>query len=318
MSDYDMIVTLALASASALATYFAINENSKYKKAKKVLKTAEVNELMSPSAAIELVKTTKQKQDCYVCGKVKSLDAEKKIYSGTFADYIYPQFKRVIALPRKQTSTSSKFLIEDNCVSIPAATYQDTIALGCEFKGQQGGPVKSFLKYGAIILATGFSFPIRFFDVNCSISEGEYITAFGTVKYNLRTGDVEIAKVRGLLKGSKKDLIGYLGKEVNLKWFTSGVAKVIAFGLLAGCSYSVYRLFKKWRERPPRQAEADGQKVLAVDSLLCVKCKTNYRAVVYNDCDHLAVCTRCDDQLKLTKCPICKKDIKGRSQIYLS
>eukprot|EP00826_Nyctotherus_ovalis_P024876 TRINITY_DN1919_c0_g4_i1.p1 TRINITY_DN1919_c0_g4~~TRINITY_DN1919_c0_g4_i1.p1 ORF type:complete len:355 (-),score=54.47 TRINITY_DN1919_c0_g4_i1:59-1123(-) len=322
MSEYDVAITALFGIASAIAALLSMNQSKKYKKAKKTLEVAEVRDIMSPKSAIELIKSTKQKQDCYISGRVKSLNASKQVYTGVHHHMVFFHTARFAFRPSKESKTSSTFLLEDSKVSIPVSTYKHTISFGSKLKGKKYTELRKAIKYGALAASAVTTMPIPLFDVSSSIGEGEYVTAFGTVLYNLRSGAVEMTKAKCLLKGGKKDLVGHLRKEVEVGGIGLFLRRAITVGLIGCCAYSIYRLIRNWRENARRQAlqrpAERKDNVLAVNSLHCLTCKRNYRTVTYKDCDHLAVCAKCDSEGSFTNCPVCNKHIKAKSILYLA
>ena len=310
-----MIATILVGAASALATLFSINCNTKYKKAKKVLEAAEKKDLMSPKTVMELIESTKQKQDCYISGNIKSISTSNKVFIGKCTKNILPNFAYLPGPVPAKSSFSSKFLLQDDDYSIPVCTYQNTVSLGSKLREQKSGILRIALTYGAFALSICTSLPIPLLNLYCTISEGEYITAFGTVSYNIRTGGVEMNKVKGLFKGSRKDLIRYFRREMRIKWLSSILSKVAAGVLIGSFGLYAYELIRGWRARRP--VRENREQVLSVNSLVCLICKANCSTVTYKDCDHLAVCEKCDREKMPMNCPRCNKLIREKSVLYL-
>ncbi len=51
------------------------------------------------------------------------------------------------------------------------------------------------------------------------------------------------------------------------------------------------------------------------NSIMCVACKENKKNMLYTPCKHICCCEECDKSI--TRCPMCRTQIKERIKIYL-
>jgi len=88
-------------------------------------------------------------------------------------------------------------------------------------------------------------------------------------------------------------------------------------------SFSEVCLFCKSHIKKLKQLVASQQATILTnkaeqEARLCVICTEQVKTVVLLPCRHLCVCEECGlDELMLSKCPMCSKDIKSRMSLFV-
>ena len=138
--------------------------------------------------------------------------------------------------------------------------------------------------------------------------EGDYITAFGVVSYNIDTDKFTMTKPIAICKGGLDTMKAYFAKKMGEKG-----ALAYAFGHFAmlttiatvGCFLIARHYYKK---AEGRQAEV-ADKTTDIDSMQCLHCGEKKREVIFNPCLHMLYCHDCCtlenstlDKTKLEKC----------------
>ena len=76
-------------------------------------------------------------------------------------------------------------------------------------------------------------------------------------------------------------------------------------------------LMNQLREREIRIEELEQRLERQEISRACCVCFQNTSCMLYEPCNHICVCERCDAQV-LDRCPICRNDIDRRVSVYFS
>ncbi len=312
--------TILIGAAGTIGVILCISGEKSYRKAKKTLDSATSREVMTVEGAIKHLKQTKHKQSGYITGKAQSIDNAKVIYTESRPRYFSIWKGRLIEATDQRAVTAPSFTLNENSKSVMVRPYQETLSFGMKPSEQQCSSFMNVLGMTFLFLTSFSRFPLHLFDVNYITYDGDFITAFGTLVYNTKSGTVEMRKAKYLLNGSKTDLIKHLTSYVNKKWWITGILEVIT-GLAVGYfAYRGYKTYQAWRrqriEAERVQAGAPGQMV--VDDLRCAICHKEYRTVTYKNCGHLATCSKCDSTHDIKNCPICGKPVVGKSLIYLA
>ena len=82
-------------------------------------------------------------------------------------------------------------------------------------------------------------------------------------------------------------------------------------------STSGVTLMNQLREREMRIEELEQRLEKQEISRACCVCFQNTSCMLYEPCNHICVCERCDARV-LDRCPICRNDIHGRMPVYFS
>lgn len=77
------------------------------------------------------------------------------------------------------------------------------------------------------------------------------------------------------------------------------------------------KLMNQLREREMRIEELEQRLEKQEISRACCVCFQDTSCMLYEPCNHICVCERCDARV-LDRCPICRKDIEGRVSVYFS
>ena len=316
MTDLDVISTLILGSVGTLGALLCVTQERKYKKAKRLLASSQEFDLNSPETVVNLIKSDKKKRRLYVSGNVKSIDSTKIVYTETRPREFSYLKGRLVDIPSSRTIASSKFIISDKKEQIEVSPYQETLSFGIKRKSRKYTGFMNYLRYGLLIAVGGNRLPFKFFDVNYSLSEGDYITAFGTVCYNIRTGKVEMNKAKYLLKGSTKDLVNYLSGNVKTKWWTTIILEAITLGILTYTCYKIFKIITAFRKAQDENEQKPN--MILVNDINCMICRKGFRTIRYMNCGDLVVCSECDERENFTHCPKCHQLIEERKRIYLA
>jgi len=318
MSDNpDLLPTIILGAVGTIGVMICMSSERKYKKAKKLHNISQTQDIMSVDTVISTTKfSDKKKKLAYVSGNIKSIDKSEVVYTESRPRY-YSLFQGGLAEDQSNRNViSSKFLLTDGEKSIPVLPYQETLSFGLRNKAQEYSGIAGFLGMAFLFATTGLRIPLHLFDVNYSAYNGEFITAFGTLTFNLKSGNVEMSKAKYLLKGTKNDLVKHLSREANSRWWVSLAWELATGAILGFFLYEGYKTIQNWTRS--RRVSRENPSVQVVNDLRCVICLKEYRTVTYKDCGHLAVCDTCDTQKKLTHCPICGKEIHEKTKFYNS
>ena len=153
--------------------------------------------------------------------------------------------------------------------------------------------------------------------------EGDYITAFGLISYNIDSDTFTMTKPLAIVKGGIEALKNYFSMKFNEK---AGIiyALTIVSTLLTVGTFACYKVGKHYYKKMQERNELAAEKVIEIDSLKCMACGNKKRDVIFEPCLHILYwqdcCTKEDSQLdkrKLQKCEKCGKKIDKWNKIFI-
>jgi len=323
MSDNILMIIGGVAGIGGLVySWFA---EKRYKKAKNYLQQVKATDIDSVKEATNSAKKAGSYEG-FVTGQIRSLDHNKVVLKES-----RPNDLSIFSLSTQDNiwkgyAEGSKFELVDNNEKIVATPTFRTKSFGLQnnFNGNSPliialqGLVSAVFTFGTSSINLGTSEYIAF--------DGQNVTLFGKISYNVSKGIAEISKIKFLFSGAKKDVELHLSSIANSEWWKATVVEILTVGVLGLVGYYGSQRLKSWyikrrNQRFREQLEQKLAKYGVADEIagdfVCKLCYQNVKCVVYRPCNHLAACANCDANLNRNQCPMCRAQILSRTIIAL-
>lgn len=127
---------------------------------------------------------------------------------------------------------------------------------------------------------------------SCILFEGDYITAFGLVNYQISNDKFTMTKPIAIVKGGLDSLRNYFinkASEKGSKAYSFLVSSLLLTIGSAVCFFVARHYYKQVQER----AEEVKVKEIELSDLICKNCRRNKRDVIFSPCHHLQYCNDC-------------------------
>ena len=153
--------------------------------------------------------------------------------------------------------------------------------------------------------------------------EGDYVTAFGLVSYQVSNDTFTMTKPLAIVRGGVDALKEYFRAKRGEK-IGKGVVLAYVAIILTAWTIGTFFLAKYFYDRIEARRAAVAAKFTELEDLMCTCCKRNKRDVIFEPWLHLLYCESCCDnadspldKAKLQKCEICGENVAQRKRIYI-
>jgi len=311
-----MILCGVAGALGFLLSYFA---ERRYKKAKKILERVKNAQTEPLTYALELAK--EQPYEGIVSGNITSLDNQKVVYKESRPIKFCPYILFVRENIWDSSVVSSQFVLREDKNEIQITPNKKTRSFGLQREVNKNKTAVIAIQSVLIILNVMCKFEMDIGTAEYIAFDGQHISLFGTISYNLVNKTLVMGEVKFAFSGSKKDVVLHLGEIATSEWWKTRIIQSLTLGLIGVVGYYAIKKFRNWgkqkmREKAKRllQGKMNHMNLPANlnDNFVCPICCDNIKNVIYKNCNHIAACLVCDEKLTSKLCPICRSPITGK------
>lgn len=159
---------------------------------------------------------------------------------------------------------------------------------------------------------------------SCILFEGDYITAFGLVNYQVTNDTFTMTKPVAIVKGGIDSLRSYFEEKATEKG-SKAYSFLISSLLFTIGSVTCFLVARHYYKQIQERAQEVKDKEIELSDLICKHCHRNKRDVIFSPCHHLQYCNDCCTnrmaqlpEEALEKCTECRRDITNWEKIYVN